>query len=161
MVVRIVLGSAWALIVGLAGGWLMLSPWALSQQPSGKDWTSVTRADFFTGLGLVVLAVLGLVLVASQTIAVLRASEVLGRRETRASSRGARRASDGASAPDSAELESTLVGLAQALTRELQPGSASATPPQRSHSGTGPVDTETSGEDSRSEFPPAFRRREG
>ena len=57
MVVRIVLGSAWALIVGLAGGWLMLSPWALGQQPPGKGWTAATQADFFTGVGLVVLAV--------------------------------------------------------------------------------------------------------
>ena|ERR1700736_601980 len=160
MVVRIVLGSAWALIVGLAGGWLMLSPWALGQQPSGKGWTSVTQADFVTGLGLVVLAVLGLTLVVSQSISVLRASGLVGRRETSATARGARPASDGAAAPDSAELESTLVELAQALTRELQPGPAS-TPSQRSHPGATPVDSEPSGEGSRSEFPPAFRRLEG
>jgi hypothetical protein len=156
MVVRIVLGTAWALIVGLAGGWLMLSPWALGQQPSGKDWTSVTQTEFFTGLGLVVLAILGLGLVASQAISVLRESGVLGRSRARAPAREARRASDGASAPDPAELETTLVGLAQALTRELESAPASTPSPRPAH-----ADSEASGEDSRSEFPPALRRLEG
>jgi hypothetical protein len=159
MVVRIVLGAAWALTVGLAGGWLMLSPWALGQQPSGKDWTSVTQTEFFTGLGLVVLAILGLGLVASQAISALREAGVLGRRETPGSAREARRASDGASPPDSAELETALVGLAQALTRELQSSPPSA-PSQRAHPGTGPANSEAT-EGPRSEFPSALRRLEG
>ena len=160
MVVRILLGTAWVLIVGLAGGWLMLSPWALGQQPSGKDWTSATQTEFFTGLGLVVLAVLGLGLVASQAISVLRESGGLGRGQTRAPAREGRRASDGASAPDSAELETTLVGLAQALTRELESAPASTQSARHPH-GTAAADSEASGEDSRSEFPPTLRRLEG
>src|SRR5438270_8810473 len=72
MTVRIILGASWALVVGLAGGWLMLSPWALAEQASGRDWTSVTQAQFFTGLGLVVLAVAGLGLVAMQALQGLR-----------------------------------------------------------------------------------------
>jgi hypothetical protein len=156
MVVRIVLGAAWALIVGLAGGWLMLSPWALGQQPPAKDWTSVTQTDFFTGLGLVVLAILGFGLVASQAISLLRESGVLGRSQTRASGREARRAADGASSPDSAELETILAGLAQALTRELGSAPASTPSARPAH-----ADSEASGEDARSEFPPTLRRLEG
>jgi hypothetical protein len=154
MVVRLILGIAWALVVGLAGGWLMLSPWALGQQPSGKDWTSVTQTDFFTGLGLAVLGALGLVLVVAQTVSVLRESGILGRRQAPAAAGGRRSASDGATAPDSPELESTLVGLAQALTRELQAGAAS--PP----SGADAAAPGDKGQ-GQSEFPPAFRRLEG
>ena len=107
MTIRAVVGTSWALAVGLAGGWLMLSPWALGDQPSGKDWTSVTRAEFFTGLGLAVLALAGLVLVASQAVRSLREAGVLA----------GRRAPGEVNSP---EFESALVGLAQALTRELQ-----------------------------------------
>jgi hypothetical protein len=122
MTVRVVLGTSWALAVGLAGGWLMLSPWALGQQPSGKDWTSVTRTEFFTGLGLVVLALAGLVLVTSQAVRSLRQAGVLGGRQAAAGGsrqRGAG-AADGSGDISSPEFESALVALAQALTRDLQ-----------------------------------------
>jgi hypothetical protein len=122
MTIRVVLGAGWTLTVGLAGGWLMLSPWALGQQPSGKDWTSVTQTEFFTGLGLVVLAVLGAALVGMQAIRGLRQTGVLagGAGRSRAGAQAARGPGSGAEA-GSEEFESALVSLAQALTRELQP----------------------------------------
>jgi hypothetical protein len=122
MTVRVVVATSWALAVGLAGGWLMLSPWALGEQPSGKDWTSVTQTEFFTGLGLVVLALAGLVLLASQALRSLRQAGVLGGRQASAS--GSRQrgsvAADGSGDISSPEFESALVALAQALTRDLQ-----------------------------------------
>ena len=122
MTIRIVLGASWALAVGLSGGWLMLSPWALGEQASGRDWTSVTQAEFFTGLGLVVLAVAGLGLVAMQALQGLRRAAVIGRRSAPADSRPEARDGARARGPEatSEEFESALVGLAQALTRELQ-----------------------------------------
>jgi hypothetical protein len=122
MTVRIILGASWALAVGLAGGWLMLSPWALGEQASGRDWTSVTQAEFFTGLGLVVLAVAGLGAVAMQALQGLRQAAVVGRRSVPAGSRPDGRDGARARGPEatSEEFESALVGLAQALTRELQ-----------------------------------------
>ena len=62
MTLRAVLALAWSLIIGLAGGWLILSPWAVGQQPSSGDWTAVTNAQVRTGVGLLVLAIIGLVL---------------------------------------------------------------------------------------------------
>jgi hypothetical protein len=122
MTVRVVVGTSWALAVGLAGGWLMLSPWALGEQPSGKDWTAVTQTEFFTGLGLVVLALAGLLLLASQAVRSLRRAGVLAGRQAPAS--GSRQpragAADGSGAISSPEFESALVALAQALTRDLQ-----------------------------------------
>jgi hypothetical protein len=123
MTIRTVLGAGWALAVGLAGGWLMLSPWMLGEQPSGKDWTSVTQAQFFTGLGLVLLAVIGLILVAVQAVQGLRQAGVLTGRASRPAAvqpASARAAADGGTDTSSEEFESALVSLAQALTRELQ-----------------------------------------
>jgi hypothetical protein len=130
MTIRTILGASWSLAVGLAGGWLMLSPWALGEQASGS-WTPVTQTEFFTGLGLVVLSLLGLVLVALQALQGLRQAGVIaGRPSAPAGSR--QEARDGAAAraseASSEEFESALVGLAQALTRELQASPAS--PPE-------------------------------
>jgi hypothetical protein len=145
MTVRIILGASWALAVGLAGGWLMLSPWALGEQASGRDWTSVTQAQFFTGLGLVVLAVAGLGLVAMQALQGLRQAAASGRRSAPAGSRADARDGARARGPEatSEEFETALVGLAQALTRELQ-----APPPGGSERAAG------------NDEPHAMRRRE-
>jgi len=159
MVVRIVLGTAWALVTGFAGGWLMLSPWALGQQPSGKDWTVVTQTEFFTGLGLVILAVVGLALVAAQSFAVLREAGVTDRREATVSGRSVRAGADGTGASNPAEFENTLMGLAQALTRELQSQSGPAPAPGQGNSAAG--DTGPKHEQGAPEYPPAFRRLEG
>jgi hypothetical protein len=159
MVVRIVLGTAWALITGFAGGWLMLSPWALGQQPSAKDWTTVTQTEFFSGLGLVILAAIGLALVAAQSFAVLREAGVTDRREAPASGRNARAGADGAGAPSPGEFENTLMGLAQALTRELQSQSGSEPAPGQRGGVAG--DPGPGHQQGAPEYPPAFRRLEG
>src|ERR1700730_15317575 len=114
MTIRIILGASWALAVGLAGGWLMLSPWALGQQASGKDWTSVTQTEFFTGLSLVALAVAGLLLVAMHALQGLREAGVIaGRRSATGASRPDARDGAAGRRPEasSEEFESALVGL--------------------------------------------------
>src|SRR3981081_4735242 len=120
MVVRIVLGTAWALITGFAGGWLMLSPWALGQQPSAKDWKTVTQTEFFSGLGLVILAAIGLALGAAQSFAVLREAGVTDRREAPASGRNARAGADGAGAPSPGEVGKQPMGLGAGTHHRLQ-----------------------------------------
>jgi hypothetical protein len=57
---RTMLGIGWSMLFGLAGGWLVLMPWALNLQGSG-DWTTVTKDSFWTGLGLLALCLIGLV----------------------------------------------------------------------------------------------------
>jgi hypothetical protein len=112
MTLRTVVSLSWSLIVGLVGGWLMLSPWALGGQASGGDWTSVTRAEFFTGLGLLALAAICLIVVATQVVPVLTGGQAGGVRSSRDQARNG-------AAGESAELESTLVAVAQALTADL------------------------------------------
>jgi hypothetical protein len=43
----------------------MLAPFALAYQGSGADWTDPTYVDFWTGLPLLVISVVGLILYAS------------------------------------------------------------------------------------------------
>lgn len=110
MTLRLIFGLGWALVAGLAGGWLALAPWALGEQ-GGGDWTTVTRNEFFSGLGLIVLALAGVVIVAVQTMRSLRSAGVLP------SSRAA--GGDDAAVTSSPEMEKALIALAQALAEDL------------------------------------------
>jgi hypothetical protein len=114
-----VIGMAWSLVTGLAGGWLMLSPWAFGEQPSSGSWTTVTQTAFFTGLGLVAMAVIGLMVVIVQVVSALRAAGALptGRPASRA---------DGREPAESPEFESALIALAQALAADLSSQQAAA-----------------------------------
>src|SRR5262249_60933393 len=76
MIVRLIFGLGWALVTGLAGGWLVLAPWALGEQGSG-EWTTVTRNEVLTGLGLIALAVVAVVVVAAQVRGSLREAGVI------------------------------------------------------------------------------------
>ena len=98
MTARTVVALSWSLVIGLVGGWLVLSPWALGEWASGGDWPPVVKAELFSGVGLVALALCCLLVVTVQVVATLRSS---GR------------------ATESPELESTLVAVAQALTADL------------------------------------------
>lgn len=79
MTVRVFVGTCWSLLTGLAGGWLVLSPWALGEQPSGAGWKTVTSAQVGTGLGLIALAIAGFGLVTIQTLRALREAGMLAR----------------------------------------------------------------------------------
>jgi hypothetical protein len=122
MVVRVVVGVAWSLVTGLAGGWLLMSPWALGEQ-GGGDWTTVTEAQFWTGAGLVALAVICLLIVASQVMNAVRDAGSVQPGAPRV------RAAVAAASP---EMDGALVALANALVADLnrQQASAPAAAPQ-------------------------------
>lgn len=109
MTLRLILGLGWSLVAGLTGGWLVLAPWALGQQ-GGGDWTTVTRNEFGSGLGLIALALVGIAIVAVQTVRTLREAGALA--PGRASGQV-----DGVTA--SPEMEKALIALAQALADDL------------------------------------------
>jgi hypothetical protein len=110
MTLRLILGLGWSLVAGLTGGWLILAPWALGLQ-NGGDWTTVTKSEFGAGLGLLVLALAGVVIVAMQAVRTLREAGAL------APSGASRAAADGVTA--SPEMEKALIALAQALAEDL------------------------------------------
>lgn len=110
MRVRTAFGLGWSVIAGVAGGWLVLSPWALGDQ-GGGDWTTVTRSEVGAGLGLIVLALIGIGLVVMEIVGWMRASGLVRERAPR---------SQAASQATSAEMEKALLDLAQSLARDMQ-----------------------------------------
>jgi hypothetical protein len=112
MTIRMIFGLGWSLVIGLAGGWLAVAPWVLGEQISG-DWTTVTKNELGLGVGLVVLALVGIGLVAGQAAAALRAAGVIAG-APRASAHG-----PGSTVTGSPEMEQALIALAQALAQDL------------------------------------------
>src|SRR5947209_9432096 len=70
-------GMVASLIILLAGGWLILAPFALGYQPYGADWASQTTNDFVTGIAVVVVALLSFVLFFYTLLGSLRTAGVL------------------------------------------------------------------------------------
>lgn len=120
MTLRLIFGLGWSLVTGMAGGWLVLAPWALGEQGVG-DWTTVTRNEFGTGLGLIALAGLALLVVTVQSVRSLREVGV------RAPPRPARSPAGVVSSP---EMEQALIALAQALADDLDSQREPAAPPR-------------------------------
>lgn len=50
---KYLVGTMLSLILFLAGGWLILAPFALGYQPSGADWVSQTTNNVATGIPVV------------------------------------------------------------------------------------------------------------
>ncbi len=74
---KYICGMAASLIIFLAGGWLILAPFALGYQPYGADWTNQTVNDFAMGIPVAVVALLSLALFFMSLLGSLRAAGVL------------------------------------------------------------------------------------
>ena len=109
MTIRLILGLGWALTVGLAGGSLVLAPWAIGGQGAGT-WSDVTRNEVGSGAVLIALAAIAVLVIAVQSARSLREVGAVPPR------RRARSAEGAASSP---EMEQALIALAQALADDL------------------------------------------
>jgi hypothetical protein len=58
---KYLIGMAGALGGMLVGGWLMLAPFALAYQLSGAGWGDPTYTDFWSGLAILVISLIGLI----------------------------------------------------------------------------------------------------
>jgi hypothetical protein len=116
-----------SLIILLAGGWLVLAPFALGYQAYGADWVSQTTNDFWVGIPVAVVALVSFVLFFAGLIGALRASGVL-----LAQPRPQQQFATPVSAPmqtpaavvpaantDQSDLDRTLATLAAALAADL------------------------------------------
>ena len=112
-----------SLIIFLAGGWLILAPFALGYQPYGADWASQTTNSFVMGTCIAVVALVAFALFFNSLLGSLRASGVLV-----APSKPVAQApvSYPAQAPmpqsttqNQSELDKTLATLAAALAADL------------------------------------------
>ncbi|MCK2214422.1 hypothetical protein MF672_011560 [Actinomadura sp. ATCC 31491] len=59
--IRKFVGAVASALALLAGLWLMIAPWALGTQPENADWTDPTTTEFWTGLGVAVVGLIGAV----------------------------------------------------------------------------------------------------
>lgn len=109
------LGVIGAVAALLAGGWLMYAPFLFGYQPGDAGWTDPTKSDFFTGLGLAILALIALALLVGGLVAALRARGVLSARRRPAP------VAEAAPAPAApgAELADLLRPLVEALNRDI------------------------------------------
>src|SRR5204863_585235 len=74
---KYICGMVASLIIFLAGGWLILAPFALGYQPYGADWTNQTVNDFVMGIPVAVVALVCFVLFFFSLLGSLRAAGVL------------------------------------------------------------------------------------
>jgi hypothetical protein len=114
-------GMAASLIIFLAGGWLILAPFALGYQPYGADWVSQTTNNFAMGIPVAVVSLISFALFFSSLLGSLRAAGVIV-----APNKGVAQATapyqasvSQAPASNQNDLDKTLATLAAALAADL------------------------------------------
>lgn len=120
---KYICGMVASLIVLLAGGWLILAPFALGYQLYGADWVSQTTNDFVVGICVAVVALISFALFFFSLLGSLRATGVIAARsQSQAVSAPAGTLPSAAAAPVAAnqsDLDRTLATLAAALAADL------------------------------------------
>lgn len=137
-----------SLAAALAGGWLILAPFALGYRSPGAPWNHPTEVDVWTGVGVVVVALVALAACLAGMQGELRARGVLPARVSRAERQALRAAAPAEASPtqagppagpspNTAELRDLLAPLVQALLRDLGPAEPDQAPvASGNHQGT-------------------------
>src|SRR2546430_17680715 len=110
-------GMAASLIIFLAGGWLILAPFALGYQPYGAGGDSQTTNDFVTGIPVAVVALVSIAIFFFSLLGALRAAGILAAPQRPQVPEVAQAQASGPSAQASqqSDLDQTLATLAAAL----------------------------------------------
>jgi hypothetical protein len=119
--VKYVIGAVGALLGALVGAWLMLAPFALAYQNSGADWADPTFVDFWTGLPVLIVSVVGLVLYVSGLVEELRRRGIMRRpyAEPAGQPQVPGEPSDNASGSEN-NTEQILLPLVTAMLKDMQ-----------------------------------------
>ena len=112
-------GMTASLIIFLAGGWLILAPFALGYQPYGADWVSQTTNSFVVGICIAVVALVALALFFMSLLGSLRAAGVLAARAQAPAPYQAQAPMPQAPSQAQSDLDKTLATLAAALAADL------------------------------------------
>ena len=119
--VKYVIGVTGALLGALVGAWLMLAPFALAYQGSGADWADPTFVDFWTGLPLLIVSVVGVVLYASGLVEELRRRGIMHRPYAEAAGQPQAPDEPAVNASGSENnMEQVLLPLVTAMLRDMQ-----------------------------------------
>ncbi len=120
---KYLIGMVASLLIGLAGGWLILVPFALGYQPYGAEWVDQTINDFATGIPVAVVALVAFAFFFVSLLGALReAGVIVARPRPEIQSQAASQPQTPMSlvpAPAQNELDRTLSTLAAALAADL------------------------------------------
>lgn len=115
--IRRFVGAVAAALALIAGLWLMIAPFALGTQPELGDWIDATNAEFFTGLGVAVVGLVGVVAFAAAIHEDLVARGLVTVRQRAPEPEPAPQPAPAATS--SAELATMLAPLVEALREDL------------------------------------------
>ena len=119
---KYLIGMVASLLIFLAGGWLILAPFALGYQPYGADWVNQTTNDFATGIPVAVVALVACAFFFASLLGALRAAGVLAARKPPQQAQATLQPQTSvALVPATAQhdLDRTLATLAAALAADL------------------------------------------
>jgi hypothetical protein len=116
---KYVIGMTGALLGALVGAWLMLAPFALAYQGSGADWADPTYVDFWTGLPLAVISVVGLILYISGLVEELRRRGIMHRPYAAPAGQVTTTPEAGATGSEN-NVEQVLLPLVTAMLKDMQ-----------------------------------------
>jgi hypothetical protein len=111
-------GIIGALLGAFVGVWLLVAPSALAYQPEGANWADPTFVDFWTGLPLIVISVLGLILYSLGLTEELRNLGILRRRSYE--DHPQRDVEAQTISPQQGSMEQSLVPLMAAMLQDMQ-----------------------------------------
>jgi heme exporter protein D len=117
-----VVGMVGAVLGFLGGLWLILAPFAQGYQPAGASWTDATVNDFWVGIGLGIVSLIGLLTYALGLRDDLVARGIVQRRERRKREEPAPEPQpQGAYAPQgNASIEQAIVPLLNEMLKDMQ-----------------------------------------
>jgi hypothetical protein len=118
-VTKYVIGATGALLGALAGVWLMLAPFALAYQGSGADWADPTFVDFWTGLPLLVVSLVGSILYVSGLVEELRRRGIM-RRPYAAPAEQPQGSPQANASSQENNMEQVLMPLVTAMLKDMQ-----------------------------------------
>ena len=120
---KYLVGMVVSLIIFLAGGWLILAPFALGYQPYGADWVSQTTNNLVVGICIAVVALVAFGFFFAALLGALRAAGVLvARPQPEEQAQAALQQPTGLTlvpATTQSDLDRTLSTLAAALAADL------------------------------------------
>ncbi|MEV0234743.1 hypothetical protein [Nonomuraea sp. NPDC050786] len=115
--IRKFVGTVAAALAVLAGLWLMIAPFALGTQPEDADWTNATQSEFFSGLVVAVVGLIGAICFVAAIYEELVARGLVVVRQRRPEPEP--EPVPAAPQASSAELASLLAPLVEALREDL------------------------------------------
>ena len=121
--IKYLFGAVGALGGMLAGAWLMLAPFALAYQPSGAAWTEPTYTDFWSGLVILVVSLIGVLMYVLGLVEELRRRGIIERREEPEAQQvqaAGMPAVGGAQPGSAADVEQILLPLVNAMLEDMQ-----------------------------------------